>query len=92
MITVIFPPQFSKILNGQLRQAGPGSSLREVLTSICEARSDLRKLLFFPSQEVSPFIGFSLVGEDHFYSASTINAMALKPGDSIEVIMSMAGG
>jgi hypothetical protein len=92
MVTVIFPPQFSKLLNGQLRQAGPGSSLREVLASICEARSELRKLLFLPSRELSPFIGFSLVGEDQLYPASMIHSMALKPGDSIEVILSMAGG
>ena len=92
MVHVIFPPQFSKILNGQLKQAGRGSSLREVLAGICEARSDLRKLLFLPSEEVSPFIGFSLVGDEQFYSANLVNSMALKPGDSIEVILSMAGG
>jgi hypothetical protein len=92
MVTVIFPPQFSKLLNGQLRQASAGSSLHEVLAGICEARSELKKLLFLPTQEVSPFIGFSLVGDDQLYSAKAISSRALKPGDSVEVILSMAGG
>ena len=92
MVTVIFPPQFSKILNGELRQAGPGSSLREVLAGICETKSDLRKLLFLSREEVSPFVGFSLVGEEQLFSAKTLGGRTLKPGDAIEVILSMAGG
>jgi len=92
MVTVIFPSQFSKILNGQLRQAGPGTSLREVLTGICESKADLRKLLFLPTEEVSPFIGFSLVGDETYYSVKMLDGRRLQPGDSVEVILSMAGG
>ncbi|HEY1553573.1 MAG TPA: MoaD/ThiS family protein [Kofleriaceae bacterium] len=92
MVNVIFPSQFAKVLNGQLRQVGSGSNLREVLSSICEAKSDLRKILFLPTEEVSPFIGFALQGEDKIYTHQMIASIGLKPGDSIEVILSMAGG
>ena len=92
MVNVIFPPQFAKVLKGELRQAGAGTTLREVLSNICEARAELRKLLFLPSQEVSPFIGFALVGEDKIYTHQMMSSVTLKPGDSIEVILAMAGG
>ena len=89
---MIFPAQFSAVLGGQLRQAAPGASLREVLTALCEGRAALRTLLFLPSHELSPAIGFSLVGKDAFYSADTIGAVRLAPGDTVEVILPMAGG
>lgn len=92
MVTVIFPPQFTKILNGQLEQVAEGLSLREVLARICETRSDLRKLLFVSPDEVSPFIGFSKVGEESFYTSQAVSTLPLKTGDSVEVIMPMAGG
>jgi hypothetical protein len=92
MVTVVFPQQFSKILDGQLKLSGPGASLREVLANICDSRADLRKLLFLETGEVSPFIGFSLLGADSFYSSKMIAAVPLKTGDSVEVILSMAGG
>ena len=92
MVTVLFPPQFAKILNGQLSHLGQGSNLNEVLASICKAQPDLRKHLFLNSGDVSPFIAFTLLNDDKIYSAVLTDSVVLKAGDSVEVIMSMAGG
>jgi hypothetical protein len=92
MVTVIFPHQFTRILNGQLHQVGEGASLRDVLTHICATRAELRKLLFLNTDEVSPFVGFAKLGDDSFYTSNMISTLPLAPGDSVEVVMSMAGG
>ena len=92
MVTVLFPPQFAKILNGQLSQVGEGSNLNEVLASICKERSDLRKHLFLDSGEISPFIAFTMPRDENIYSSLLTDSVVLKPGDSVEVILSMAGG
>jgi len=92
MVTVIFPPQFTKVLAGRLQQIAEGSSLSQVLSRICEAQPALRKLLFLSSDELSPFVGFSKCGDQRYYTAKMTSDLHLEPGDSIEVIMPMAGG
>ncbi|HEY0193187.1 MAG TPA: MoaD/ThiS family protein [Kofleriaceae bacterium] len=87
----MFPPQFQKMLKGALEHHAAGSSLTEVLTNVCEGTPELRKVLFLPSGEVSPFIAFSVLGSDSIYTA-TSSSVPLKPGDTVEVILAMAGG
>jgi len=38
MVTLVFPPQFHKMLSGQLRHDGSGCTLAEVLTDVCEGK------------------------------------------------------
>jgi hypothetical protein len=92
MVTVVFPPQFQKMLNGELKQHGDGVNLAEVLRSICATRAELQKILFLPNGDVSPFLAFSVMGGDCIYPSMLTGSIALRAGDAVEVILSMAGG
>ncbi len=92
MVRVVFPPQFQRMLNGELEHCGEGSNLGEVLANICEQRPDLRKVLFLASGDVSPFVAFSVIGTNDIYPATLTGSVVLKPGDAVEVILAMAGG
>jgi len=92
MVTVVFPPQFQKMLNGDLKHRGAGANLSEVLANICETKPDLRKVLFLASGEVSPFVAFSVIGGDDIYPSMLTGSVPLRPGDSVEVILAVAGG
>lgn len=91
MVTVIFPQQFTKVLAGRLEQAAEGSSLHQVLSLICATHPALQKLLFLDG-ELSPFVGFAKRGDDKYFTARMSPSLHLQPGDSVEVIMPMAGG
>ena len=92
MVTVVFPAQFQRMLNGQLRHQGAGANLRDVLVDICANNPELRKVLFLPSGDVTPFMAFSVIGGTDMYPATLTGTVPLKPGDSVEVILAMAGG
>ena len=92
MVTLVFPPQFQRMLKGQLKHQGTGVTLAEVLTNVCEGKPELRKMLFLSSGQVSPFVAFSVVGSDNVYPAMLTGSMQLRAGDTVEVILAMAGG
>jgi len=92
MVTLVFPPQFHKMLSGQLRHDGSGCTLAEVLTNVCEGKPELRKTLFLPSGQVSPFLAFSVVGGEDVYPSMLTSSVQLRAGDTVEVILAMAGG
>jgi molybdopterin converting factor small subunit len=91
MVTLTFPPQFQKMLKGELSHNAAGSTLTELLANVCEGRPELRKVFFLPSGEVSPFIAFSVLGGDSIYTSMS-PSVQLKAGDTVEVILAMAGG
>lgn len=92
MVTLVFPPQFQKMLKGELKHQGTGFTLAEVLTDVCERKPELRKMLFLPSGQVSPFVAFSVVGGENVYPAMLTGSVQLRAGDTVEVILAMAGG
>jgi hypothetical protein len=92
MVTLLFPPQFQRMLSGQLRHQGSGGTLAEVLTDLCERKPELRKTLFLPSGQVSPFLAFSVVGKEDVYPSMLTGSVQLRSGDTVEVILAMAGG
>lgn len=91
MVTLVFPPQFQRMLKGQLNHQGIGVTLAEVLTDVCEGKPELRKMLFLSSGEVSPFVAFS-VGGENVYPAMLTGSVQLRAGDTVEVILAMGGG
>jgi len=92
MVTLVFPPQFQRLLKGELKHQGSGFTLAEVLTDICQNKPELRKMLFLPSGQVSPFVAFSVVGGDEVYPSMLTGSVQLRSGDTVEVILAMAGG
>lgn len=92
MVTLVFPPQFQRMLKGQLNHQGPGATLAEVLTNVCDGKPELHKMLFLPSGQVSPFVAFSVVGSESVYPAMLTGSVQLRAGDTVEVILAMAGG
>jgi len=92
MVTLVFPPQFQRMLKGQLNHQGIGVTLAEVLTDVCEGKPELRKMLFLSSGQVSPFVAFSVVGGASVYPAMLTGSVQLRAGDTVEVILAMAGG
>lgn len=92
MISVIFPGQFSKILGSELLIRVSGSTIKEVIENVCISHEPLRKHLFLESGALSPFVAFCLSSQDLIHSSSEADSVKLKDGDSIEVLMSMAGG
>jgi hypothetical protein len=92
MITVIFPVQFTKILNGNLTHHAEGKNLSEVLKNICFKNNELQKHVFLESGEISPFIAFAVGGSQNVHSSSMTRELSLKPDDVIEIILPVAGG
>ena len=92
MVTLVFPPQFQRLLKGELKHQGSGFTLAEVLTDVCQNKPELRKMLFLPSGQVSPFVAFSLVGGEEVYNSLLTGSVQLRSGDTVEVIVAMAGG
>ena len=92
MVTLVFPPQFQRLLKGELKHQGSGFTLAEVFTDICQNKPELRKMLFLPSGQVSPFVAFSVVGGDEVYPSMLTGSVQLRSGDTVEVILAMAGG
>jgi len=92
MITVQFPRQFEKVLNGQLQLEAEGHSITSVLSQLCTDRSELKKLLFHDTKNISPFLAFCILGQNKIMTSTTANEVSLKPGDVVEIFLSMAGG
>jgi hypothetical protein len=92
MVTLVFPPQFQKMLKGELNHQGSGFTLAEVLSDVCERKPELRKMLFLPSGQVSPFVAFSVVGGENVYPSTLTGSVPLRSGDTVEVILAIAGG
>lgn len=92
MITVVFPIQFSKILNGNLTHQADGKDLSEVLKNICVKNIELKKHIFLDSGDISPFIAFAVEGNQNIHSSSMTTSLSLKPNDTIEIILPVAGG
>jgi len=91
-VTLVFPPPFQKLLKGELNHPGSGFTLAEVLTDIREGKPELRKMLFLPSGQVSPFVAFSVVGGEDVYPSMLTGSAQLRSGDTGAVILAMAGG
>lgn len=92
MAQVIFPQQFSAVLQGQLHQAADGKTIAEVLQNLCSGKSGLKKLLFQDNGSLSPFLIFTLGGESKIYPASKAVTQSVSDSQTIEVIVGMAGG
>ena len=92
MIKVTFPSQFTKILQGQLVHSGEGENATSALASICLKVPELKRHLFLDSGELVPYIALSISPGTNIITSSSADSVLLKPGDSFEIIMPMAGG
>ncbi|MCC2678667.1 MAG: hypothetical protein K0R29_1243 [Pseudobdellovibrio sp.] len=92
MANVVFPLQFNSVLQGQLNQSADGTTVSEVLKNICAEKPALKKLLFLDTGSVSPFLVFTIAGENKIYPAANAASQAVTPGQTIEILVGMAGG
>lgn len=92
MATVIFPPQFTSVLQGQLTHVSSGKTVAEVLQNICLQKAALKKLLFLDNGAVTPYLVFTLIGEDKIYSAANASVRSVEPDQTIEILVGIAGG
>ena len=77
MITVVFPKPFERVLSGQLRHSGQGSNVKEVLSDICSAKQELKKLLFSDSGQLQPSIAFFIERDPQIHNVSRAEQIKL---------------
>jgi len=92
MANVVFPVQFNTVLKGQLNQSAEGATVSEVLKNVCKEKPALKKLLFLDSGSLSPFLVFIFAGENKIFPAATAATQSVNDGQTIEVLVGMAGG
>src|ERR1700758_300707 len=89
-MTIFIPTPLRSYVNGRDAVEVNGATVKEALTELTRTHPELRKHLFTDEGKLRAFVNLYLNDEDVRYLQK--EATALKDGDNISIVPSIAGG